>query len=264
MDARTAKKLEEKFKDSPEILGFLMACSDSHSEVLENQKRIAAKRDTFDKTPLKPPGSVETIYGPMFSEKTTSLIEIVERSIKKGLKARYFTHSKDSRHGDTETTVITHNHKEIENVIKIPNLLYFSDVEEGKELFEQLDVIALDEAHFFGGVRSFALKCIREGKRLVVAALNGDFQGLPFKTPETTIVPNETVYDLGSIVTKTVQLDSVCYSCRLRATMTKKLGGNKAEIEEIGGSNLYQPACVGCFNEYGLEKSLRSPLETVK
>jgi thymidine kinase len=114
---------------------------------------------------------VEIILGPMFSGKSTELIRRTSRLEAIGKNIVYINHVYDTR---TDDYIQTHsNTKKLAK--KLANLVDLADDE-----LRNAEVIAIDEAQFFGDLYSFVLYCEKHNKHVIIAGLDGDYNRKQF------------------------------------------------------------------------------------
>ena len=175
-------------------------------------------------------GSLTLIVGPMFSGKTTELIRLSVRYQLARKKVLVINHCLDNRYDSEENFIVSHQK------IKL-SAVHLSSLEKGLscEQLEQCDVIAIDEAQFFPDLFVFCRKWAQR-KTLVVAGLDATAEAKPFGQ----------VCELLAISEKVEKLSAICSNCNEDAAFTLKKTQNQQEIE-IGGADLYEPACRTCF-----------------
>ena len=125
-------------------------------------------------------GRLVLITGPMFSGKTSRLIELLEREILAGRNTLLFKPEIDKRY---DTTFVT-THKGM----RLPAIVLNTDNDGVKKMYElskNVDVIGIDEAQFWDHdsiLPEVADRIASEDKIVYVAALNKNHTGSPFKT----------------------------------------------------------------------------------
>lgn len=173
---------------------------------------------------------IKVICGPMFSGKTKSLIETINKFKSKGKKVVVFKPKLDNRYA--EEAIVSHDKDETRaiNVTKPAEIL---------DLFHHADVVAIDEVQFFD--RSIVRVCeiiVEHGKSVVVAGLDMDYQANAFGSmPELMIMADEIV-----------KLNSVCTFCSGRARFSHRVS-NESGIVVLGEKDKYVPLCRSCYNE---------------
>ncbi|NOX44932.1 MAG: thymidine kinase [Caldiserica bacterium] len=186
------------------------------------------------------PGKLEVITGCMFAGKTEELLRRVERARIAKKRVLLFKPSLDTRYSAEE--VVTHYGRSLP-CHRLPSEVSMGQLERlvGDEL-AAADVVAFDEAHFFG--RGFPELCealVARGKRVIVAGLDLNFRGEPFgPMPELLALADEVV-----------KLQAVCVVCGKPATRSQRLIDGKPAREGpeilIGGLESYEARCRDCF-----------------
>ena len=116
--------------------------------------------------------SLKMIIGPMFSGKTTRLIEIIsEKKCRKSLSINYI---KNNRYGIKEN--ITHTGIPIETTYKV-RTEKLNDIILNEQFlyYKNSELIIIDECQFYSDIYSFVLNAVEnDNKHVVCAGLNGD------------------------------------------------------------------------------------------
>ena len=171
--------------------------------------------------------SLEIIMGGMFSGKSTELIRRVKRHIVIGDRVLVVNSDRDTR--SHESVVRTHD-AQVATCEKVARL---SDLE-----YEVYDVIAVDEAQFFTGLRDFVEHALSIGKRVILAGLDGDFQQRPFGE----------LFSVLPMADSVLKLCALCMGCRdgTPGPFTKRCVESTAQ-ELVGGSESYKAVCRKCL-----------------
>ena len=182
-------------------------------------------------------GWIEVVTGSMFSGKSEELIRRLRRAKYGNQKVVAFKHSSDKRYDDTK--VASHSQLTIEGVPA-------ASVEEMERIFfekySDAEIIGIDEVQFFGSnIVEFCEKLANMGKRVVVAGLDQDFRGEPFK-------PMDELMSRAEYVDK---FNAVCAKCGNPASRTQRLvNGEPAYYDDpivlVGASEAYEPRCRKC------------------
>lgn len=186
-------------------------------------------------------GKLEVITGCMFAGKTEELLRRVERALIARKRVLLFKPHLDTRYSERE--VVTHYGRALPcrrlptDISWTPFLELVTDHGLG-----DTDVLAFDEAHFFGeGFPALCEALVARGKRVIVAGLDLNFRGEPFG-------PMPELLALADEVTK---LQAVCVVCGGPATRTQRLINGEPAREGpeilIGGLESYEARCRGCF-----------------
>lgn len=171
--------------------------------------------------------SLFAIIGPMFSGKTTYLVNTLSkhRYVEKCL---YINSILDDRNG-TENS--THNLCLSFNLdSQKTNLLYDVDV-------SNYTMIGIDEGQFFQDLEQTVKIWIKMGKHVVVAGLKATFEQTGFGQ----------IPDILAIADKIKMKRAIC-ACGSKAAHTKKIGSS-TNIIDIGGSNKYVACCHKCYHK---------------
>ena len=179
------------------------------------------------------PGRLQVVCGPMFAGKSEELLRRVRRAQLAGLAVEVVTHALDVRHGAGQ--VASHSGLSVpsHSVTDVAALL---DVVGGR----RLDLLAVDEAQFFGpdlvpAVGALALG----GTTVVVAGLCVTFDGAPFE-------PLASLMALAEDVTK---LTAVCAVCGRDAAFHQRTApGDVGDARvptaaHVGGAESYEARC---------------------
>ncbi len=181
-------------------------------------------------------GWIEVVCGSMFSGKTEELIRRLNRALIANQKVEIFKPAIDRRYDKVK--IVSHKDSSIRSTpVNFANdiLLRVSDCE----------VVGIDEAQFFDEeIVSVADKLADDGKRVIVAGLDMDFEGNPFK-------PMDALMAKAEYITK---VHAVCMKCGNVASYSHRRTKSKQTIV-LGEKDIYEALCRSCFNE-ALHKDL--------
>jgi len=172
-------------------------------------------------------GELHIIFGPMFSGKSTELIRRIRRFSVARKNCLLIKYINDVRYSDE--LACTHDRQAFAarasaKLLEIDN-------------YEDYDVIGIDEGQFFPDIVEFAEMAAKQGKIVIVAALDGTFQRKPFGR----------VLELVPLAESVIKLNAVCMLCYKNAAFTRRLG-TETDIEVIGGAEKYLAVCRQCYN----------------
>ncbi|MBN3521457.1 thymidine kinase [Algoriphagus lutimaris] len=175
-------------------------------------------------------GQIEVICGSMFSGKTEELIRRLNRAKIARQKVEIFKPSIDKRYSESE--VVSHN----ENTIRSTPVDFAGDI---LLLSGDCDVVGIDEVQFFDNeIVSVAQKLSRQGKRVILAGLDMDFEGNPFE-------PMPSLMAIAEFVTK---VHAICMKCGDLAAFSLRLSDSKQKVM-LGEKEAYEARCRKCFFE---------------
>ena len=187
---------------------------------------------------MKYNGVIESIFGPMFSGKTSELMRRIKRhrlAMKKCLVINYLG---DSRYL-TSNTVVSHD------LISIPAIKVNRLSEIDQAMIADKEVIGVDEGQFFEDLIEKTEEWANMGKVVIVAALDCTYQKKPFGR----------VTELLAISEDIKKLSAVCMDCGKDASFTQRTAKSDS-IELIGGIEMYKPVCRMCYHKNMEEESL--------
>ena len=192
---------------------------------------------------------LELAVGPMFSAKTSFLVELYKQYKFCGISVAVINHSIDNRY-DNEM-LSTHDKVKIP-CIKTDKLmdLYSEhiDIEHPTDSIPRLqdkfkvmlsEVILINEGQFFTDLEEFVKLMLVKGKKIYVSGLDGDFERKKFGH----------ILDLIPLCDKVTKLTSLCSLCKdgTRAIFSKRLT-NETEQTVVGSDN-YIPVCRSCYEK---------------
>lgn len=158
----------------------------------------------------KQTGWIEVVCGSMFSGKTEELIRRIRRAQYANLDVTIFKPTLDTR--DKKNTVVSHDETTIDcKTIKRASEIY--------KLSKTCRVVGIDEAQFFDDeIVEVCNTLANHGVRVIVAGLDMDYKGVPFKNMANLMATSEYVTKVHAICPKTGGLAQYSY----RKTKSKK------------------------------------------
>ena len=158
----------------------------------------------------KQTGWIEVVCGSMFSGKTEELIRRIRRAQFANLDVTIFKPTLDTR--DKKNTVVSHDETTIDcKTIKRASEIY--------KLSKTCRVVGIDEAQFFDDeIVEVCNTLANHGVRVIVAGLDMDYKGVPFKNMANLMATSEYVTKVHAICPKTGGLAQYSY----RKTKSKK------------------------------------------
>jgi thymidine kinase len=166
-------------------------------------------------------GWIEVISGCMFSGKTEELIRRLNRAIIANQKVEIFKPKMDNRYHQVD--IVSHN----DNTIRSTPVDFASDI---LLLAGNCDVVGIDEAQFFdNSIVDVCNNLANNGKRVILAGLDMDYEGKPFGPMPNLLAVAEFVTKVHAICTQTGELAS--FSFRLTDDQRLVMLGEKSEYE---------------------------------
>ena len=168
--------------------------------------------------------ALHLIVGPMFSGKTTRLIELYHSFQKKIQEVVAINYVDDRRYHDTMLS--THDLQMIP-CIQLRTLANY---------IPEADIVLINEGQFFNDLFDTVLYWVeRLGKTVYICGLDGDFKRKPFGDLLRFIPFCDSV----------VKLSANCLTCGDRAIFSHRITGGTEQLE-IGADN-YAPLCRKCY-----------------
>ena len=178
----------------------------------------------------KKSGCIEVICGSMFSGKTEELIRRIKRAQFANQTIRIFKPTVDSRY--SEEDVVSHDAHSISSVP-------VDDAAKMLELVENVQVVGIDEAQFFGSnLVEVCQKLANSGIRVIVAGLDTDYKGKPFGPIPALMAVAEDVQ----------KVHAICVKCGALANHSHSLSSSK-KLVVLGEKDIYEPLCRQCYNK---------------
>ena len=184
-------------------------------------------------------GRLELIIGCMYSGKTTELIRLIDRyrSINKNMMI--LNYIQDTRYGD-DNKIYTHSKLGVE-AIHLDSLMSIFMDPQLKKLYQEAEIIFINEGQFFGELFQFCLKSVDlDNKTVVVCGLDGDFERKPFGDILNLIPHSDKITRLTAMCKICNNGTPGIFTCR---TIDSK------EQTLIGGDESYMPVCRKHYNE---------------
>ena len=189
-------------------------------------------------------GYLELILGPMFSGKTSKVLEIYKQCIFCNIPVIIINHSIDTRYH--ESMVSTHDKimAPCIQTTKLSSVWNYSEIEEhfneqteNHLKLRMADVILINEGQFFKDLYTVVEDMLIHNKRVSICELDSDFDRKKFGQ----------ILDLIPLCDKVTKLTSLCSQCKdgtpgifsMRLTCEKQ--------QTLVGSDNYIPVCRKCY-----------------
>ena len=201
---------------------------------------------------------LELIIGPMFSGKTSKLVEIYKQCQFCNIPVAVINHSIDKRYDDT--LLSTHDKVMIPCIQtnKLIDIWYYTpdmktneeNKENKKDEYNLLriddsiklinsDVILINEGQFFVDLYPAVEHMLRHNKKIYIGGLDGDFERKKFGH----------VIDLIPLCDKITKMTSLCSLCKdgTAGIFSKRITSEKEQT--VVGSDNYIPVCRNCYEK---------------
>lgn len=184
--------------------------------------------------------SLHLILGPMFSGKTSKLLEVYEKCLLSNISVLVINHSIDTRYSNDMLS--THNKQMIPCTFtnKLNDIFNVSDMN-----FNSInpvhinDFILINEGQFFEDLYDWVKIMVEKfNKNVYVCGLDGDSNRNKFGQ----------MLDLIPICDKVTKLRSLCVICKNgnKAPFTLRTIHNNSQIL-VGNEDSYKPVCRNCY-----------------
>lgn len=192
---------------------------------------------------------LELIIGPMFSGKTSRIVEIYKQCKFCNIPVSVINHSIDNRYD--EELLSTHDKIKIP-CIKTDKLMELwnndsltecvftqNDIKKDISNIFKSDVILINEGQFFTDLQEFVNKLLEKGKKIYICGLDGDFERKKFGQ----------LLDLIPLCDKVTKLTSLCNLCKNgnAGIFSKRISGEKEQT--VVGADNYIPVCRECYEK---------------
>jgi thymidine kinase len=188
---------------------------------------------------------LEIITGPMFSGKTSKLLEIYKQCNFCNIRVAVINHSEDKRYDDSmlsthdKTMIPCIQTDKISSVWFYENLEETIDIEIGNDHMKlrSSDVILINEAQFFDDLYLCVRDMLLQNKKIFIAGLDGDFERKKFGQ----------ILDLFPLCDKVTKLTSLCSLCKNGEAGIFSMRLNNDKTQMLIGSDNYIPVCRNCY-----------------
>lgn len=190
---------------------------------------------------------LELIIGPMFSGKTSKVLEVYKQCTFCNIPVAIINHVIDQRYHDT--MISTHD-KVMAPCLQANQLndiwTQAGFIESGNQsdnyahkLLRSAEVILINEGQFFTDLYTVVIDMLKHNKKIYICGLDGDFERKKFGQ----------ILDLIPLCDKITKLTSLCSQCKdgtpgifsMRLTCEKE--------QTVVGSDNYIPVCRKCYDK---------------
>jgi thymidine kinase len=179
---------------------------------------------------------LEIIIGPMYSGKTSKLLEIYKQCKFCDISVAVINHSYDQRYH--ETLLSTHD-KLMIPCIQLNTLeSWHNTVMYENKMLKDADVILINEAQFFQDLYDVVIDMLKNNKKIYICGLDGDFERKKFGQ----------ILDLIPYCDKITKLTSLCSICKNGNLAIFSLRITNDIEQTVIGSENYIPVCRTCYD----------------
>jgi thymidine kinase len=190
-------------------------------------------------------GYLELFIGPMFSGKTSKLLEIYKQNIFCKIPIIVINHSSDIRYHKTDLS--THDKIMIPCIqtTQLLDIWNYDNLEDpiDEDLmnihfqFREAKVVLINEGQFFPDLIQCVEELLKENKKIFICGLDGDFERKKFGN----------ILDLIPLCDKVTKMTSLCGICKdgTPGIFSLRLTNDKEQF--LIGSDNYIPVCRKCY-----------------
>lgn len=188
-------------------------------------------------------GWIEVICGGMFSGKTEELIRRAKRAHIAGQEVVIVKPAIDNRY--SEDYVVSHNESALPGI-------QVDTADQIILLTSSAKVVCIDEAQFFDErIVEVVNTLANDGKRVILAGLDMDFEGKPFE-------PMPNLLAIAEYVTK---LHAICAESGVMANYSQRVVENDDQVL-VGEKDAYEPRARHCFRP-PVDKKRGKPIKPI-
>lgn len=180
-------------------------------------------------------GYLELIIGPMYSGKTSRLINIYNQCVLSNINVFVINHSSDTRY---DAKLLTSHNQEKIPCYQTDSLSKFTNDILSTKSIKNNAVILVNEGQFFTDLKENILYWVEElNLRVYVAGLDSDFKREKFGQ----------INDIIPFCDQIEKLYSFCSKCQngTRAIFSHRLTNEQSQV--VIGSDNYLPLCRKCY-----------------
>lgn len=188
-------------------------------------------------------GRLNLICGPMYSGKTSRLLNVQRQLALCNIPCVVINHISDTRYSNSAS--IVENHDEVSIKGEVCNLLY-EKFSPNAPLFTNNNAFLVNEAQFFRDVVEWSKMAVSAPYHKVVylAGLDGDFQRDMFGDWLTLISHADTIE----------KLCAVCMKCKnAQAPFTWRTTSERAQV--LVADDCHIPVCRGCYEYLSAQRA---------
>ena len=207
-----------------------------------------SNKKTMTTTSTNSTSYLELFIGPMFSGKTSKLVEIYKQCLFCSIPVAFINHSIDIRYHNN--LLSTHDKVMIPCIQtnKLKDIWQYDELSDECDLILHriddsvklinADVIIINEGQFFEDLLPAVEHMLQHNKKIYVGGLDGDFERKKFGQ----------ILNLIPLCDKVTKMTSLCGMCKngTPGIFSKRISSEKEQT--VVGSDNYIPVCRACYN----------------
>jgi len=193
-------------------------------------------------------GYLEIFVGPMYSGKTSKLLDIYKKYTFCKVPICVINHVFDTRYH--ETMLSTHDSQmipciqttrlmELWNTIDLETTVENSELIDNYVTLQNAEVVLINEAQFFDDLTTAVSSMLSVGKKIYISGLDGDFERKKFGQ----------ILDLIPLCDTVTKLTSLCALCKDGTPGIFSHRLTEETTQTLIGSDNYVPVCRSCYEK---------------
>jgi thymidine kinase len=178
---------------------------------------------------------LEIIIGPMFSSKTSTILEIYKQCKFCNIPVSIINHTIDTRYHETMIS----SHDKVMAPCLQTTLLADIWLNKQNTILRESDVILINEGQFFTDLYDIVIDMLKNNKKVYVCGLDGDFERKKFGQ----------ILDLIPMCDKIRKLTSLCSMCKDGTPGIFSMRLTSEKDQTVVGSDNYIPVCRNCYEK---------------
>ena len=207
-----------------------------------NKNKMNIIKTNMESNTIYDKGYLEIVIGPMFSGKTSKILDIYKQCKFCNIDVMVINHSSDTRYDNVMLSTHDKNMIPCYQIDKLSKLFFNQDLDldnDKRLIYNNAKVILINEGQFFPDLDQYVKEMLKNNKTVYISGLDGDFEQKKFGQ----------ILDLVPLCDKITKFTSLCAICKdgTPAIFSKRLSSEKEQM--IIGSNNYIPVCRSCYNK---------------
>jgi thymidine kinase len=178
-------------------------------------------------------GYLELIIGPMFSGKTSELLEIYKKCKFCNIPVSIINHTIDQRY---HPTMVSSHDKIMAPCLQASEL---NEIWSNNVQLKNSDVILINEGQFFPDLYDVVVDMLKHNKQVYICGLDGDFERKKFGS----------ILDLIPLCDNVKKIKSLFSLCKNGTTGIFSMRLTNEKEQTVVGSESYIPVCRHCFDK---------------
>lgn len=192
-------------------------------------------------------GYLELFIGPMFSGKTSKILDIYKQCNFCNIPVTIINHTIDNRYHDT--MVSTHDKvmapclqaNQLNDIWTNSGYQKSGNIKDlwAYNAIKDSDVILINEGQFFSDLYDVVVDMLSHNKKVYICGLDGDFERKKFGQ----------ILDLIPLCNKVTKLTSLCSQCKDGTPGIFSMRLTRETQQTLVGSDNYIPVCRKCYEQ---------------